>query len=474
LANDDACNQERTETTLRRRWIPLAAAAAAAWLGGFLLERWAWPPPPTQAPDFDAVREVAGLPVPSIAADLTPEYRALLEESRQAACRVVYDYPDDVQAVSALAMVHNLAHDDAGETACWYRCLELDHNCLMAYSALATRAANNREYQEAEGLLRRALQAPGASTAFALLLASVLSDQGKFREAAKALEDSLATQPATAQVHIAIGESYLQLNDLKKAKEHFQQAIRIDGSSSRAYHGLAQASARLGEKPEAEKYHAEVARLKRLETEAGRKQMQERGDRRGDPTLAPAYAAQVLTLTADVYRSHQRNDLAEQYLRRAAAIQPTDAACRVALAAWYSSEGRLADALGIVEELRLIEPRNLTHLKNLGVLQGRLGHWDAAQKTFRELCALAPDRAVGYAGLAEAYLRAGQEIPLAKLLAAKAARLEPSAWNFFILATICEQQGDLNAARSALQKAATLEPGNPRYQTPGASLQGKD
>ena len=140
----------------------------------------------------------------------------------------------------------------------------------------------------------------------------------------------------------------------------------------------------------------------------------------------------------------------------------------------YSAQGRLEEALAIVEELRRIEPRNVIHVRSLGILQGRLGRWDAAQKTFRELCTVAPDWAVGYAGLAESYLRTGKELRQARTLAARAAEMEPSAWNYLILGAICQQQGDLDDARSALKKAIALDPNNPRYRQLYESLKGKN
>jgi tetratricopeptide (TPR) repeat protein len=465
--------QGMTVAHLPRRWLAVAAVACLAWTAGLLAGRIGGNAG-SRPPDVDNVREIAGLPVPTAAPDLHPQYRALLDEARRVACRVVESFPTDAQAVAVLAQLHNLAHDDAGEVACWQRCLELDRNFLMAYSSLATRAANKGEHQQAEDLLRKAIQVPGASLEFAELLASVLTDEGKFQEAARVLEESLVRHPPTARARVKLGEAYLKFKEFQKAKEQFQKAIRIDGASTHAYHGLAQVSARLGAAQEAEKYRAEVARLKQLENQTGRKQLEESRHQRGDQRAAPQCAAQILTMAASVYRLHHQMDDAEQHLRRAAELSPDDTACRAALADLYGVEGRLEEALATIEELRRIEPRNLMHLRSLGILQGRLGRWDAALKTFRELRTLAPDRAVGYAGLAESYLRTGRELPLAKMLAAKAVGLEPSAWNHFILGVICEQQGDLGGARSALQKAIALDPDNPRYRQLHASMTGKN
>jgi Flp pilus assembly protein TadD len=66
--------------------------------------------------------------------------------------------------------------------------------------------------------------------------------------------------------------------------------------------------------------------------------------------------------------------------------------------------------------------------------------------------------------LAELHLRADKGLPEAKNLAATAVRLEPTARNYFVLAAICEKEGDLVGARAALERAAALDPDNPRYK----------
>ena len=235
------------------------------------------------------------------------------------------------------------------------------------------------------------------------------------------MENALAGRSATLETCVQLGEVYLRLNEFQKAKDQFQKVIHVDGASARAYHGLIQAAARLGEAQEAEKYQAELARLKKSEDQANRKGREQITDER----IVPGLAAQILTMAARVYRSHRQADVAEQQLRRAAELDPRDVACRAVLADLYNEQQRLEEALGIVEELRQLEPRNLAHLKALGIVQGRLGRWDAAQKTFEELRVLAPDRAVGYAGLAEGYLRTGKDLPRARALATTAAKLEP-------------------------------------------------
>jgi Flp pilus assembly protein TadD len=169
-------------------------------------------------------------------------------------------------------------------------------------------------------------------------------------------------------------------------------------------------------------------------------------------------------IAGKVYLAHGRWELAEAHLIRAAELNPSDTECREALAGLYDEAGRLEEAAHIVEQLRDLEPWNLAHRRNLGILEARMNDWEAAEATFRELCAIAPDRAVGYAGLAELCLRADKALPEAETLAATAVRLEPTAWHYFILAAICEKEGDVARARQALEQALALDPGNARYK----------
>ena len=232
MTDQEKSKPKSTATDPRRRWPVVATVACFVAIAG-LLAAWIGWNTDSQPENVDGLHEVAGLPVPATAPDLDPTYGALLEESKQVACGVVESFPNDAQAVATLAMVHDLAHDEAGAIACWRRCLELDHNHLMAYSSLAPRFTMKGDHQEAERLLREAIQVPGGASSFAEYLALVLTDQGKFPEAARVLEDSLVRQPSRADTHVQLGEAYLQLKALSKAKEQFEKAIQLDRSSLR-------------------------------------------------------------------------------------------------------------------------------------------------------------------------------------------------------------------------------------------------
>jgi Flp pilus assembly protein TadD len=403
----------------------------------------------------------ADLPLPEISPQLHPQYRTLLEESLRVTTQLVEAFPADAQAVAALALLHNLAHDEAGEAACWQRCLELEGAGPQAYEHLARRAADRGDYQRAEALAREALAENPAQTVLVSLLAEALMSQGRLEESVRLLEDHAAAHPSPPAIFVLLGQLYLQRQEYRSAKAQFEKALMLNFHSAPAHLGLATACARLGDAAGAARHRAEFERLNRQEDQAARAGL----ETMSDENVVPPCVAQIMVIAGNVYFAHGQSERAEKRLLRAAELDPANTACRQMLAEIYSQFGRLEDAAQIVEQLRDLEPWNLAHRKNLGILQARMNRTDAAEATFREVCAIAPDKSLGYAGLAELFLRADVHLSEARELAAAAVRLEPTAWHYFILGAICEQEGDEAAARAALERAAALEPDNPRYKT---------
>jgi len=440
-------------------WLLVAVVAVSAWTTGVLAAR-LWRHPDARPTDSPNPLEIAGLPAPKLAPDLHPQYRALLDESGRVACQLVESFPSDAWAVAALALLHNLAHDETGEATCWERCLELQDDFTPAYHHLASRTMDRGEYGRAERLLREALSQDPSDSESAGLLAESLLSQGRLEESIEVLERHVAAHPASSATCLLLGQLYLQAKENEKAKVQFERALASDPGATRAYHGLATACARLGKQAEAERYRAKFEALKSQEDRAvhGKKEVL------SDEYIVPRCAAEIMRISGKVYLAHGRLEAAEEHLMRAAELDPADTECREALAGLYDQAERLEEAARIVEQLRDLEPWNLAHRKNLGILEARMDDLEAAEATFRELCAIAPDRAVGYAGLAELSLRVDKKFPEAETVAATAVRLEPTAWHYFILAAVREKEGDQAGARQALEQAMALDPQNPRYK----------
>lgn len=441
----------------RRNWRLLVLIVILAWLGGILLIRSR--NALESAPSHDEQAAVQ-LPLPELKDDLDPQYRMLMEEGLEASRRLIEAFPNSPDATATVAMLHHLAHDKANEAVCWRRCLELDPSYARAYQWLATRATDDGNYEEAEALIRQGLAAGCNRPEFPAVLGTALMQQGKLEEAAEVLGKDVQNNPRMAPSRVLLGQTYLQLKKYQEAKGEFEAALMLDPGSTRAHLGLATACTKLGLDEDAKRYRAEFDRLKDLEQTAER----EKQKGRQDELVAPRWVSEVMMIAGKVYLAHNRLEESEQHLGRAAELDPTDTECREALSAVYDRQGRHDKALEVVEQLRSLEPRNLTHLRNLGVLYGRLGQLDAAEAVFRDLCQLAPQQAVGYAGLAEIYMRKGESLSEAKTLATTAVRLQPTAWNYLILASICEKGGDNKGAQAAMKQAQAIDPQNPMFQ----------
>ena len=100
----------------------------------------------------------------------------------------------------------------------------------------------------------------------------------------------------------------------------------------------------------------------------------------------------------------------------------------------------------------------------LGQLHARLEEFEQAEQALRQVTSLAPQRALGYAALAQLYLPWKGRAAEASTAAGEAVRREPTAANFALLSAVRDRCGDTRGALEAIEKALQLEPGNGDYQ----------
>jgi tetratricopeptide (TPR) repeat protein len=93
---------------------------------------------------------------------------------------------------------------------------------------------------------------------------------------------------------------------------------------------------------------------------------------------------------AKVYLGHGNSQKAEEAWLKASAIDPMGVQSRIELAALYERTDRNRAALRVCEQLCSIEPRNAAYWSNVGVLNARLGRYDAALAAVGEAMKLDP------------------------------------------------------------------------------------
>ena len=159
----------------------------------------------------------------------------------------------------------------------------------------------------------------------------------------------------------------------------------------------------------------------------------------------------MATKAGAVYAMHGYLAEAEKCWTRTTTLDPTNLECREMLC-----------------RLRPNDPEQWLRLGHLYIQDDRPGE---AEMPFQRVIELAPQRAEGYAALAEVYVRLGKDAEKAVQLARTAVQLESTASNYFVLAAACERVEDWSGAESALTHAIKLDPAEPRYREAHARLQ---
>jgi len=409
--------------------------------------------------------------LPDVPADATAEYQELFSRARGLVARVLERHPERAGAVAALALLYYLAHDPQGETACWERCVELDPRHSLGYSRLVALAQQESRYDRIVQLMETALEANPDNSSCVGILASALRHLDRSQEACRVLEEHHRHVPGTADTYLVLGLAYHRLGRWEDAMRSLETAVVLDQERVDALYQLSLVCARLGQSERAKRYRELFDRYK------SRQMDQERtmGDRHRlrDELFMPQRIAEILRLAATACLADDDLALARQCLVEAVAIDPKDTQARRMLSSLCERQGKLDEALVWVRQLQQLEPQEWEHVKNEGILLARLGRSDEAERVLRELCRRAPERGVGYLGLAELYFRSGQDPAQARQLCERAIELEPTPRAWALLAALAERAGEMDTARAALREAIRLDPNNPTYRQMHETLQGR-
>lgn len=385
---------------------------------------------------------------------------ALKKQELELSNQLVEDFPRDQGSINLLANVHNNHGNRAEAQKYWEQIVLLNPNNAAAYDSLARIALLKEEHAKAIQLWKKTLQIDPDMFGVHFRLARALMATGQSQQAIVALKKDLEISPKTSASYYLLGQLYLQLKDYKQAKQNFKAAIQIQHNNTEAYYGLATVCMRLEQTDEARKFMEEFKKLKTQDVRADK-------DRRGaydDLKAIKSQVAQTCTEAGNMYHKHSNTQKAEQFWRKAAALDTGNIACRTNLAALYQWNNNVEQALEISEQLRMLEPDNPVRHFNVGVLNARLNKFEAAEKAFQMSRELAPQQSDSYRMLAQMYMETNRATAEALALARKAVQLEPKAENYFVLGAVLVKNNNRTEALAALKRAIELDPGNPKYR----------
>lgn len=431
----------------RRIWLLVAGglvAIGAAYLvrGHFVTEL-----PPS------AVAETAG--------EASPKVAALLYEADEVGRQMLAEFPESVDALNVMAMLHARFGEQENAISYWERCLEVQPDFAEAHFQIGLIAHERGDNAEASKHFARATEIDNTLSNYPVHWAKSLTNEGKLEEAAEVLRADLEKHPDSVASLTILGDTYLQLNKHAKAKACYQRVVELAPEVTSVHYGLGRACSKLGEQDAAQKHLARFKELKKRDEQAHRQELktEELGLSRARKSVA-----EVLTTAAKGYVFRGDTQKAEELLRRARDLSP-ELSESVRLLAWlYERQGRVDEAVAALSKfVKLVDDDAAAYLR-LAKLQTQVGDLEGAEKSFQRLTELVPKEADAYAMLAEFELHVRGDAEQARRAARQAVELDATASHYFLLAMACWEVGDADAASDAVEQAVALAPENDDYR----------
>jgi tetratricopeptide (TPR) repeat protein len=351
---------------------------------------------------------------------------ALKREQIELAHKVVAEFPSREEAMVLMGGVLQLQARSEEASEFWRRALQINPRRADVHLTLGDCAMQRGAYEEAASSYRKVMDIDPCTAGLSGRLAMALMSLGRHQEAVRMLEARGQAGGASSLEYFLLGQAYLQLGQLDKAKANYETAVRLEPDYTNAHYGLFMACSRLGQQDKAQEHLALFRRLKAAEL----KVLTDRNDARSDLQDVRRLVANTYFSAHLLYADPFRPEEVEPLLRRATEIDPCNVVATRSLGAFYQAAGRAAEA----------------------------------EKVYRSLIHAAPECSDGYRELAQLYLRCRVQLAEAKQLAEKAVSLEPIAMNYFVLSRAYDQNGDPARALSALKQATDLEPANASYR----------
>jgi len=303
--------------------------------------------------------------------------------------------------------------------------------------------AANRDLIKAENEYKTVIQLDPDSEDAVVKLVYLYNDEGDTKKANEVLASIPAAQ-RTSKIYSAMGTTYEQQKDYKKAIESFKQALALDKENLDAMRGLAQ----------------NLANDNQIEASLE----QYRAIQDADPQDATA-ALRV----AEIYRSMGKFDLAMENLKKAAALEPDLLEIPYNQALILEAQGKYDDAAAILQKLvshpltadaRAVDKSTRAlFLERLGNIYREENRPMLAIETFRKIIDLGGKEASrGYQDLIEAY-RDQKQWAEATRVANEAAKKLPDDKD--IKLTLAQQMADSGKGDESVQLAKSVLKGGP-------------
>ena len=142
--------------------------------------------------------------------------------------------------------------------------------------------------------------------------------------------------------------------------------------------------------------------------------------------------------------------------------QPPTPDVEIALGNYFLRHGLQDSALAHYDAALTLDPENVAALNTRGIVLGRMGRWDEAEKVFHRAIEIEPLYLPSYTNLGNLHFRR-EEFSKAITEYRLASSIDTTdATNWFNLGLAYEKVGDLNPAILSYNKVIQLDPENPK------------
>jgi tetratricopeptide (TPR) repeat protein len=376
-------------------------------------------------------------------------------EVRAIAQDLLRDFPAEPEGIFSVGEIFDYCGQSDEAIRCWEHCLAVGPSFGKAHSAIATIASRQGDFEEAARHLQQAKEVSPELASTGLMLGKTLLDLGRPEEAMAELERQAKAHPASKE-WFWLGQAHFQLQRYEQAKECYEKALASDQAMTEGWFGLMQVCERLGETDRADRCRQRYRELDKAHAD------EVRATRTAPPNDESA-TVHACNRAGKVYYLFNKHKEAEAYWRKAAELNPLDMHSRESLTKLLIGQGRGDEAIVYLEAALILQPTNLEALSLLTQVYNQTQNIQAVEECLLQVLDVAPDLPAAQVALAKVYFTRGKNLPEARKLADRAARMDPSGENFYLLSALCLATEDRAGAREALHAALRIDPRNPKY-----------
>ena len=314
------------------------------------------------------------------------------------------------------------------------RAINLSPNSAYLYLSRATAYASNQKLEEAEADCLKALELAPDLIPAQLLMARLLSVQGKFANALPMLEEVERKSPNEKEVYPLLAVAYINLQQYAKSIQSMKRLLAIDPDAMVAY------------------YYMGVVYGNYLKQPALALQMYRKILVR-DPRNVSVYSAM-----AQLYVDRQNIPKAIETLNEAFANGVDDVTLRLRLSSLYYQNKNYTKAAEILEAVLQKTPNSNKVRYYLGVIYEEAGDFEKARVQFNQIT---PDSTFFKdAMLRQAlYYYRGSQLGAAIGVLQMAIMRSPKVEEFYpLLAVLYEEMDNLPASRQTLERGTKALP----------------